>query len=124
MHISTDLERPSCISDGAEMVREAKSKTDGQAVPLAYFRFPQSAKLFIGRGIKASGITYHPQPWKMVGPATAYKDFIRRRSFGVGRANDSQEGGYSQRASDCVPASPAPHCSTTSWPSLLSHRRR
>lgn len=42
VHISTDLECPSCFSKGAELVRAGRSKTDGQTVRQAYFRFPQS----------------------------------------------------------------------------------
>lgn len=41
-HIATDLECPSCFRYGAEIVRAGRSKTDGQVVRQAYFRFAKS----------------------------------------------------------------------------------
>lgn len=43
VHILTDLECQSCFSKGAELVRAGRSKTHGEAVRQAYFRFPQSS---------------------------------------------------------------------------------
>ncbi|RMU22193.1 hypothetical protein ALP33_01200 [Pseudomonas amygdali pv. lachrymans] len=41
-HIASDLECPSCFQYGAEVVRAGRSKTDGQVVRQAYFRFAKS----------------------------------------------------------------------------------
>ena len=41
-HIASDLECPSCFQYGAEVVRAGRSKTDGQVVRQAYFRFANS----------------------------------------------------------------------------------
>lgn len=43
-HIARDLECPTCFRYGAEVVRAGRSKTDGQVVRQAYFRFAKSGE--------------------------------------------------------------------------------